>query len=460
MGSNRITQLLRYEGTPPFRETFRVVMLLAWPAILEQIMITAVQYIDTAMVGRLGATATAAVGLTSSTIWLFNGLFAAFAIGFSVQVAQYLGAGRDGEAKSVTAQSLRFVTLFGLAMAALALVISGALPNWLRADGAVAPQATAYFRIIALGMPFTLGVNMVSAIFRCAGDTHTPMVLNTTINLINMVLNFFLIYPARTMELFGVDVPVFLLYLRRLFHNPSPVQISRSTSRRLQKSCLRTVLRLSLPVAMERVVMNGAQILITGMISNIGTVATAANHLAVTAESLSYAPAFGVSAAATTLVGQSIGAKRRDLAKRCAWTTTGIGVGIMTLGGLALFTLAEPLLGIFSTDAEVIALGTQVLRIVAFAEPLFGAAIVSGGALRGAGDAKAPFLISLATMWGVRLVLSLVLYRPLGLVGVWIAMAAELVVRGGVFLLRLRGGKWMDLALLGPEPDRQESREV
>ena len=481
MGSNRITHLLRYEGTPPFRETFRVVMLLAWPAILEQIMITAVQYIDTAMVGRLGATATAAVGLTSSTIWLFNGLFAAFAIGFSVQVAQYLGAGRDGEAKSVTAQSLRFVTLFGLAMAALALVISGALPNWLRADGAVAPQATAYFRIIALGMPFTLGVNMVSAIFRCAGDTHTPMVLNTTINLINMVLNFFLIYPARTMELFGVDVPVwgaglgvagaaaassaataivFLLYLRRLFHNPSPVQISRSTSRRLQKSCLRTVLRLSLPVAMERVVMNGAQILITGMISNIGTVATAANHLAVTAESLSYAPAFGVSAAATTLVGQSIGAKRRDLAKRCAWTTTGIGVGIMTLGGLALFTLAEPLLGIFSTDAEVIALGTQVLRIVAFAEPLFGAAIVSGGALRGAGDAKAPFLISLATMWGVRLVLSLVLYRPLGLVGVWIAMAAELVVRGGVFLLRLRGGKWMDLALLGPEPDRQESREA
>lgn len=481
MGSNRITHLLRYEGTPPFRETFRVVMLLAWPAILEQIMITAVQYIDTAMVGRLGATATAAVGLTSSTIWLFNGLFAAFAIGFSVQVAQYLGAGRDGEAKSVTAQSLRFVTLFGLAMAALALVISGALPNWLRADAAVAPQATTYFRIIALGMPFTLGVNMVSAIFRCAGDTNTPMVLNTTINLINMVLNFFLIYPARTMELFGVDVPVwgaglgvagaaaassaataivFLLYLRRLFHNPSPVQISRSTNRRLQKSCLRTVLRLSLPVAMERVVMNGAQILITGMISNIGTVATAANHLAVTAESLSYAPAFGVSAAATTLVGQSIGAKRRDLAKRCAWTTTGIGVGIMTLGGLALFTLAEPLLGIFSTDAEVIALGTQVLRIVAFAEPLFGAAIVSGGALRGAGDAKAPFLISLATMWGVRLVLSLLLYRPLGLVGVWIAMAAELVVRGGVFLLRLRGGKWMDLALLGPEPDRQESREV
>lgn len=468
MEKDRMTALLRREGRPGLWETFGAVMLLAWPAILEQIMITAVQYVDTAMVGRLGASATAAVGLMSSSIWLFNGLFGAAAVGFSVQVAQYLGAGRAESAREVTAQSLRFILLFGVLVGAVALGLSFPLPHWLGAAPDVAPEAGWYFRIIAVGMPFTLGVNMVSAILRCAGDTRSPMILNTLINVINMVLNFFLIYPSRSIPLFGreVFVPgaglgvkgaalasiiatgiVFGIFLLLLFRRPSPVRLSHADSRSLRPDCLRTVVRLGVPVALERVTMCMAQILITGLISGIGTVAMAANHLAVTAESLSYSPAYGVAVAATTLVGQAIGAGRKDLAMRFAKMTTYIGIGIMTLGGILLYVLATPLITLFTPDQAVIALGTRVLRIVAFAEPLFGAAIVSSGALRGAGDSRGPFLICLGTMWGVRLTLNLLLVKPLGLIGVWLAMAAELIARGVIFLTRLFSGRWMHMEL-------------
>lgn len=464
MEQNRIATLLGQGEEPTLRETFGAVLQLAWPAILEQIMITAVQYVDTAMVGRLGASSTAAVGLTSSSIWLFNGLFSAASVGFSVQVAHHLGAGRQAEARSVTAQSLRFIMIFGVFVGAVAVALSFPLPNLLGAAPDVAPQAGWYFRIIALGMPFTLGVNMISAVMRCAGDTRSPMILNTMINVVNVVLNFFLIYPARRISIFGVSLPVwgagmgvsgaalasitstaliFAVFLLLLFRKSSPVQLTARDSRTLRPECLRTALRLGVPVALERATMCFAQIVITGMISGIGTVAMAANHLAVTAESLSYSPAYGVSVAATTLVGQAIGARRRELAMRFAKLSTFIGIGIMTLGGVFLFVCAQPLITLFTPDQEVIALGTQVLRIVAFAEPLFGASIVTSGALRGAGDSRGPFLICLGTMWGVRITLSLLLTRPMGLVGVWLAMAAELIVRGAIFLLRLFSGHWM-----------------
>ena len=173
--NNKITALLQSEHRPSFQKTLSAVMFLAWPAIVEQIMITAVQYIDTAMVGSLGADATAAVGLTSSTMWLFWGLLAAAAAGFSVQVAQHLGAKNGDAAKRVTAQSLKFTVLFGLFIAAVGFALSFPLPYLLGAKGEVAAQAGVYFRIMAFGMPFTLGVNMASSLLRCAGAPGRPV---------------------------------------------------------------------------------------------------------------------------------------------------------------------------------------------------------------------------------------------------------------------------------------------
>ena len=456
--SDRISKLLAHQGTPPVKSTLGAVLFLAWPAIVEQIMITLVQYVDTAMVGSLGSQATAAVGLTASTTWLFNGFFAAAAIGFSVQVAQHLGAGRGEDARRVVWQSLRFTVLFGILMGAVGFALSFPLPALLGAEPA----------IMACAMPFTLGTNMFSAVIRCAGDTKTPMVLNLMINVFNVILNTLFIYPTRPVEVLGLRFTMWgagwgvggaafasglstalvcLLFLAALFRKKSPIRISLHQRYKFERGCLLAAWRLGLPAALERSIMCVAQIVITAIITGIGTVAVAANHLAVTAESISYLPASGVAVAGTTLVGQAIGAGRKDLAQRFARMVTWMGVGMMTLGGAVLFLFAPQLIMIFSQEAEVIDLGSQVLRIVAFAEPLFGASIVASGALRGAGDSKGPFLISLASMWGVRITLSLALVGSLGLVGVWLAMAAELCARGLIFLGRLYRGKWLHIDL-------------
>lgn len=173
-GNERIASMLAAPGTPHLRSTLASVLFLAWPAIIEQIMLTLVQYVDTAMVGSLGSNATAAVGVTSSTTWLFNGFFNAAAIGFSVQVAQHLGAGRQEDAKRVTWQSLRFVGIFGVLMGAIAFVLSFFLPAMLGADPSIRGDASLYFRIMACAMPFTLCSNMFSAIIRCSGIPARP----------------------------------------------------------------------------------------------------------------------------------------------------------------------------------------------------------------------------------------------------------------------------------------------
>ena len=468
MKESHITRLITGNDKPSRRTIISAALLLAWPAIVEQVMLTAVQYVDTAMVGRLGAGATAAVGLTTTPTWMMMGIFAATAMGFSVQVAQNLGAERRDEAKRIVAQSLRVVAVLGVLIGSLGVAVSFRLPYWMGAEEEIVGPAGLYFRIMACGMPLTFGVQMISSMFRCSGDTKSPMILNTMINLINVVLNFLFIYPTRSMTLFGADFTmpglglgvmgaavasvtstgtIFVIFLWMLFDRESPVKLSKDVDGTLDKKCLSTAFRLGLPIAMERLAMNGAQVMQTAIITEIGTASLAAHHLAVTAESISYAPAFGVSQAATAMTGQAIGAGRKDLAMYFAKVSIAMGMILMTIGGIILFAFAEPLIRIFSTDPEVIAMGGAVLRIVAFAEPLFGASIVSSGSLRGAGDSRFPFLISMSTMWGLRITLSLFLAGRMGLMGVWLAMAFELIVRGCIFLTRIFRGKWTEAGL-------------
>lgn len=468
MKESHITKLITANDKPALRTIISAALLLAWPAIVEQIMLTAVQYVDTAMVGRLGADATAAVGLTTSPTWMFHGIFAATAMGFSVQVAQHLGAERGEQAKRVVAQSLRVVAVLGICLGTLGVVISFPLPYWLGAEPEIIKPASTYFRIMACGMPLTFGVQMISSMFRCSGDTKSPMILNTMVNVINVILNFLFIYPTRPLTLLGVTFTmpglglgvsgaalasvtstgtIFMVFLWMLFNREGPIRLSKGIDSRLDKQCLGAAFRLGLPIAMERLAMSGAQVMQTSIITEIGTVSLAAHHLAVTAESISYAPAFGVSQSATAMVGQAIGAGRKDLAMYFAKISIVMGMVIMTMGGAVLFVFSEPLIKIFSDDPEVIVLGSQVLRVVAFAEPLFGASIVSSGTLRGAGDSKFPFIISLSTMWGVRITLSMLLAARMGLVGVWLAMAIELMTRGSIFLIRVLRGKWVNSRL-------------
>ena len=457
--------LLQEGRAPTRREEISAVLALSWPAIVQQLMLTLVQYIDTAMVGFLGPNATASVGVVSSSVWLFNGLLGAAATGFAVQVAQHIGARETERARNVVRESMLFSLLFGVFMGSAAAALSFPLPGLLGAEEAIRPDASAYFLIVGCSMPFLMAINLMSSLLRCMGDTRTPMLFNITLNILNTIFNFLLIYEPREASVFGLrvflpgaglGVPgaalgsalasllVALLFLRRFLSRDFPLRISLRDRFRFTRDCLSAMIRIAIPQAMAHTASCGAQIAATVIVAGLGTQAVAANSLAVTAEALCYQPGYGVSTAATTLVGQSIGAGRRDLAVRFARVSTLLGMAIMTGTGLLMFLFAEPLIGMFTPDADVIRLGASVLRIEAFAEPLFAASIVASGAFSGAGDTKWSFAANLLSMWGVRLPIALLLIGSLGLTGMWIAMACELSIKGLVFLWRLRSKKWLD----------------
>ena len=450
--------------TATLRGQLGAVVRLSIPAVLAQLSSTAMQYIDATMVGSLGANASAAIGLVASTTWLLGGLCSAAATGFSVQVAHRIGAGDDARARAVVRQAAVFSLWFGLLLAALGVAISAPLPVWLGGAADIRPDAAAYFFIYACALPALLVQQMFGMILQCSGDMRTPSVLNVLMCVLDVIFNAFLIFPGFSLGLvrlpgagMGVAgaalgtalaqaVVALLMLWAVLFRAPRLRHVGGSW--RPDAACLRTAARIAIPAAVERVTLSAAQIAATRIVSPLGTIAVAANSLAVTAESLCYMPGYGISAAATTLVGQSLGAGHKGRARRFAWLSTALGMAVMGLTAVLMYAGAPWLFRILTPDATVRALGVQVLRIEAFAEPLFAASIVAAGALRGAGDTLVPSVLNLVSMWGVRITLAAVLAPQFGLPGVWFAMCFELCVRGVLFLVRLLRGRWLQKARL------------
>jgi putative MATE family efflux protein len=464
--------------SPPAQGTFRKARLgtlvhLAWPAIIEQILGTLVSYVDTGMVGALGATATAAVSINAACIWLCNGVLSGIGVGYSVQVANAIGAGEPERARAVMRQALLAVGCAGVLVLLLFQLLAPFLPLWLGGEPAVIPSAVAYLRFYALGLPLSTATAVFSAVLRCTGDTRRPLLFNALANLLNIVLNFFFIYESRTVSLLGASLffpgaglgvsgaalasalalsASGLLTLRAVFDRRRPFFISCKEDFHPDRPIIRQAIQLGGPYIAERITINLGQIAMTGIVARLGTVALAANHIATTAEGLCYLPAYGISFAATALVGQAVGAKNREDARAYGRLAGWLGLGLCSLTGLTLFLLARPLAALFTPDPAVIDLAAQVLRIVSVAEPLFAVFIILSGALRGARDVKFPMFLALFCMWGIRVICApiLVFRFHVGLAGVWAAMAADLILRGVLCALRWRGGRWMRRAGLDP----------
>lgn len=453
----------------PLSQTAQVVLALSLPSILQQMVVTAMEYIDAAMVGHIGAEATAAIGIVSSSTWLLHGVLVGLYTAFSIQIAQYLGADRQEDARGVLRQSMLFNLILGLGAAAFGIGISRFLPGWLGADPSLQANASAYFAIWSAALPFTMAMGMYTAQLRVTGDALTPGLISVLVCVLDIVFNFFLINPSRTLVLFGRTVTVWgaglgvpgaalgtalsdvvggLLALAILLLRDGPLCIRRPGSWKITRSCLMNLWRVGAPLAAERAALSSAQVVLVRIVSGLGTVAIAANSLGVSAEGLCYMAGYGIQDASIALIGQAVGANRRDMSKRFAWLCTLMGMGIMALSGAGLWLFAPALMGIFTADAAVIALGARVLRIEAFAEPMFGASIVASGAMQGAGDSTACFVLNLVSMWGIRLTLASLLAPRFGLVGVWGAMCCELCIRGLLFLVRLARGKWLEKGAL------------
>ena len=463
--TDRLLSLIR-EGQPmSWRQQFQLAAYLSVPAILAQFSSIAMEYIDASMVGSLGANASASIGLVSTTTWLFGGVCAAAATGFSVQVAHLIGAGDFVRARKVLRQSVTALTVFGLLMAALGVAVSGALPGWLGGDEVIRRDSTLYFRIFSSFLP-ALQLNFLAGgMLRCSGNMRVPSLLNVLMCLLDVIFNFFLIFPTREMMLFGSPVVVpgaglgvegaalgtvsaetvtCGLMLWYLFRRSPMLKLTGESGRFLpQRSTLRNAARIGLPMGLEHIAICSAQIMTTVIVAPLGVIAIAANSFAIIAESLCYMPGYGISEAATTVVGQSLGAGRVRLLRRFSNITVISGMTIMGLMGVVLYVAAPQIIGVMTPVEEIRVLGVEILRIEAYAEPMFAAAIVTYGVFVGVGNTLVPSLMNLFSIWGVRLVLASLLAPTMGLKGVWLAMSIELCFRGLIFLIRLWRGKWI-----------------
>ena len=412
---------------------------LSVPAILTQITAIVMQYIDSAMVGKLGAGASAAIGLVSSSTWLLDGLVSALSVGFSVQIAQYIGAKEPERARQVLKHGLVTAILFSGLLLAVSAAISGRLPVWLGGEEAIRRDASRYFLVFALSLPF-LQLNFLTAMcLQCSGNMVTPSVLNALMCGLDVILNaiFIPIYGVLGAAI-GTALATAIVALVLLWFcccRSESLRINRREHCPLDWSILRRALKIGTPVGGEQAAMCGAMVVSTMIIAPLGTIALAAHSFAITAESLCYMPGYGVGSAATTLVGQSMGAKTYGLAKRYGNICVGFGAVLMGITGIVMFIGCPLVFRMLTPDLQVQELAAQVLRIGLLAEPLYAVSIAASGALRGAEDTLVPSILNLVSIWVVRLGLALILVPAWGLHGMWVAMAIELCVRG-LFLLR------------------------
>lgn len=453
----------------PLRKQISLTAQLAAPAVLAQLSNIIMQYIDASMVGRLGADGAASVGLVLSSLWLFWGICSSATVGFSVQVAHRLGAKDAASARNVIRQGIVSVLVVTVGLTVVGLLISPWLPGWLGGEENINHDASLYFGVWMAGLPLISMSYLAGGVLRSAGNMKTPTILNIIMCVLDVGFNWFLIFPSRYIDIFGTTIympgadlgvlgaalgtvcaetiiAVTMFYY--MVANQKDIRL-KGAGKGIwvpQKSILKRAFKISVPMALEHTIFCGAQVMITVIVAPLGVVAIAANSFAVTAESLCYMPGFGIGDAATTLVGQSYGANRPSLVKRFCHLSVALGVVVMTFMGAVMY-LAAPLMMEIMTDVEaIVGLGTEVLRIEAWAEPLYAASIVAYGAFIGVGDTLIPAIMNFGSIWAVRIPLAALMAPSLGLRGVWIAMAVELSFRGIIFLWRMFSGKWLKSA--------------
>lgn len=446
-------------------EQLRLAVSLSIPAIVAQISAIVMQYIDASMVGSLGALPAASIGLVTTSTWIFFGLCSACSVGFSVQVAHMLGAGNPKGAREVLRQALVAALCYSLLLSAIGITISWDLPRWLGGEEAIRHNASLYFLVTVAAMPLFQFSYLAAGMLRSSGNLMFPGMVGTLMCIMDVLFNFFLIFPTRQLEWGGhsITMPGFglgvwgaalgtsiaegvgaiLMLVKLIFFSPEMKLTSERGSFRLKRSCMKRAFHIGFPLGIERFLTSGAQVMITIIVAPLGAASIAANAFAVIAESICYMPGYGIGDATTTLVGQSIGAERKKLTRQFAWTSTWLGIGVMTALGALMYGIAPWMMEIMTKDKEIIDLGVIALRTEAWAEPMYAASIVAYGAFVGAGDTLIPSFMNLGSMWGVRVVLAALLAPALGLHGVWIAMAIELTFRGTIFLVRLKSGAWM-----------------
>lgn len=449
--SANFTEKIKNQSILSKKEKMQIIIQLSIPTILSQISSITMQYIDAAMVGHLGPNASASIGIVSTSSWLLSGLCSAMATSFAVQVAQFIGASQEQKARHTFKTALTVASLFACILLFIGVIINHSLLKWLGCDPAIFQNASAYFLVFTLSLPIIQINSLCSSMLQCSGNMKIPSILNGAMCGLDVIYNFIFIHffgvvgAAIGTALAQLTICVIIMwYTTQRF---SILKLRKNETFCFETQTLKKAFQIGAPLAFEHMAICGAMIMSTKIIAPLGTIAIAAHSFAITAESLCYMPGYGLEAAATTLVGQCIGAQRKDLAKSFGNMTIAFGAIIMGVIAIVMFFIAPFVFQMLTPDIQTQTLATEVLRIELLAEPLYGVSIVASGALRGAGDTLIPSLLNLFSIWGVRLSLSVLLVKSMGLHGVWLAMCIELCVRGLLLLWRQQHGQWLKKAI-------------
>ena len=435
------------------------IFALAWPTMLEQLMQTAVQYIDTAMVGSLGTQATAAVGATSTVNWLIGSTISAVGVGFLAFISQCCGACDYKRAGKASSQAVLSVLFCGILFTGLTLGLSGRVPVWMQVDPDIQALASQYFFILYAPMLARTATIIFGTVLRSAGDTKTPMRVGMLVNITNVILNFILIYPTRTVygiTIYGANWGVIgaavasavafavggIAISVALWRHP--ILSPKGHSLRPDWSILKPCLKVALPNGLQRFGTSLGYVAFATMINTLGEISTAAHTIANTVESAFYIPGYGMMTASATLSGNAMGAndgvKARDISKMILF----IEVSMMIVSGGLLFAFAPNMMRLFSKDEAVILLGATVLRMVAVSEPFYGVSIIIEGLMQGMGKTVLPFVFSISGMWGIRIVGTFVCTQILGygLISAWGCMIGHNLALFVMFTVCYLTGKW------------------
>ena len=417
------------------RVLLRTLVTLAIPTILEELLRVLLQYVDTAMVGRLGEQATAAVSTTTTVTWLVNSVPGAAATAVLALVSRAVGSG-DREAASRTAQQALLLTvLCGVVCGGVSIALSPWIPVWMGAEETIRGQASLYFFIISLPMLFRAASTILGAAIRATQNTRTPMFISLAANALNAALNYLCIYVLR-LGVTGAAIASAVSYalsgvLMYGCFRRSPLLCWRWREFRPDGGILKKCAHIGLPVLGTGLTSCFGYVAFAALVSGMGTTVFAAHSLAVTAETMFYLPGYGLRTATSAMTGEALGRGDGERLRRLSWLSTVLTVGMMCLSGVVLYCAAGLLMRLFTPSVEAAALGAQMLRMVAFSEPFFGLMIVLEGILYGLGRTRYPFFVETAGMWAVRILFTALCVRVwhLGLRAVWVCMIADNVTK-------------------------------
>ena len=404
---------------------------LSIPTILEEVFATLLQYVDTAMVGRLGEKATAAVSTTTSIGWLINSIPGAIAIAMLAIASKANGAGQDEKLKKLAGQSILYAFVVGVILEILALVLSPFIPIWMGVEEDIVRPASLYFSITSITLIFRTSARVFAAMIRSLKDTRSPMYISVAENILNVILNFVFIYglglgvvgaAIASCISFGIGgIAMFLMMLSKKQLRPSFVDLKPD------KDIWMEALQIGYPVLGATVVSCMGYIVFAGMVSGMGTIIFAAHSIAVAAEQIVYIPGYGLRAATSTLIGNALGEGNTAKLSATRKMTILMTMVIMLVNGTLLFLFAYPFMQIFTNSTEVVIIGSKMLKLVSFSEIFFGLMIVLEGISYGMGQTKHIFVCESFSMWGVRIVGTFLCVKifGLGLTAVWICMIAD-----------------------------------